>query len=316
MSKVQALNDQQKQIADARMMLAQEVVRLQQGCMTRIAAVIFIVDESKAGTLPEALQHAATRANTKKGRTPRQGVSKSSPQEWVSLYFSAERPQERLAILAPEKLKKQQRPEDMTWFYALFWPYYARPCGLTVLEAYRAFQADWQSKYHDQPVMLAALPTYDKVNRMVKRVAPNRRVKGRVTGSALKAYQVYQQRDWARIAVNGCWIADGKSLNMKVAHPIHGLFFTPELTSVLDGRTRYLVGWSLSLAENTIAVADGWRYAIQHHGKPLFAYSDNGGGETNKMLDADITGIFPRLGIEHITAIPGNPRRRGALSSG
>ncbi|MGL9774775.1 MAG: hypothetical protein ACR5LG_14635 [Sodalis sp. (in: enterobacteria)] len=39
--------------------------------------------------------------------------------------------------------------------------------------------------------MLAALPTYDKVNRMLKRVAPNRRVKGRVTGSALKAYRVY-----------------------------------------------------------------------------------------------------------------------------
>ncbi|MGL9774422.1 MAG: DNA-binding protein [Sodalis sp. (in: enterobacteria)] len=71
--KVQALNDQQKQIADARMMLAQEVVRLQQAGMTRIAAVTFIVDESKAGTLPEALQRAATLANAKKGRT-RQGV--------------------------------------------------------------------------------------------------------------------------------------------------------------------------------------------------------------------------------------------------
>ncbi|MGL9774944.1 MAG: hypothetical protein ACR5LG_15890 [Sodalis sp. (in: enterobacteria)] len=62
--------------------------------------------------------------------------------------------------------------------------------------------------------------------------------------------------------VNGCWIADGKSLNMKVAHPIHGRLFTPESTLVLDGRSRYLVGWSLSLAENAIAVADAWRYAI------------------------------------------------------
>ncbi|WP_305781685.1 DNA-binding protein, partial [Candidatus Sodalis sp. SoCistrobi] len=54
--KVQALNDHQKQIADARMRLAQEVIRLQQVGMTRIAAVTFIVEESKAGTLPEALQ--------------------------------------------------------------------------------------------------------------------------------------------------------------------------------------------------------------------------------------------------------------------
>ncbi|MGL9773308.1 MAG: hypothetical protein ACR5LG_03295 [Sodalis sp. (in: enterobacteria)] len=142
---------------------------------------------------------------------------------------------------------------------------------------------------------------------------PTEGSRGRVTGSALKAYQVYQQRDWAQMPVNGCWITDGKSLNMKVAHPIHGRPFTPELTLVLDGRTRYLVGWSLSLAENAIAVADAWRYAIQHHGKPLFAYSDNGGGDTNKMLDADITGIFPRLGIEHITGIPGNPQVRGII---
>ncbi|MGL9774553.1 MAG: hypothetical protein ACR5LG_13130 [Sodalis sp. (in: enterobacteria)] len=101
---------------------------------------------------------------------------------------------------------------------------------------------------------------------------------------------------------------------MKVAHLIHRRPFTPKLTLVLDGRTRYLVGRSLSLAEeNAIAVADAWRYGIQHHGKPLFAYSDNGGGETNKMLDADITRIFPRLGIEHITGIPGSPPARGII---
>ncbi|MGL9773090.1 MAG: hypothetical protein ACR5LG_01715 [Sodalis sp. (in: enterobacteria)] len=112
-----------------------------------------------------------------------------------------------------------------------------------MLEAYRAFQADWQSKYHDQPTMLAALPTYETRSiAWSSGLRPTEGSKGRVTGSALKAYQVYQQRDWAQMPVNGCWIADGKSLNMKVAHPIHGRPFTPELTLVLDGRTRYLVG--------------------------------------------------------------------------
>lgn len=309
--KVQALNDKQKRIADARIMLAQEVIRLQQAGMTRIAAVTFIAAESTSGTLPAALQRAAELANARKGRT-RRGVGKSSLQGWLSLYLCAERPQERLAILAPGQPQKQ-RPEDIRWFYTLFWPHFARPCGPTVLDAYRAFQEDWRNEYHDQPALLAALPTYDKVNRLVKRVAPHRRVRGRVTGSALQAYHVYQQRDWSQMPVNGCWIADGKSLNMKVAHQLHGRPFTPELTLVLDGRTRYLVGWSLSLAENAIAVADAWRHAIQHHGKPLFAYSDNGGGEKNRMLDADITGIFPRLGIEHTTGIPGNPQAWGII---
>ncbi|MGL9773756.1 MAG: Mu transposase C-terminal domain-containing protein, partial [Sodalis sp. (in: enterobacteria)] len=61
--KVQALNDQQKQITGARIILPQEVVRLQQAGMTRIAAVTFIVDESKAGTLPEATLRAGTLVN-------------------------------------------------------------------------------------------------------------------------------------------------------------------------------------------------------------------------------------------------------------
>ncbi|MCW2488925.1 transposase family protein, partial [Candidatus Symbiopectobacterium sp. NZEC127] len=89
--------------------------------------------------------------------------------------------------------------------------------------------------------------------------------------------------------------------------------FTPELTLVIDGRTRYVVGWSLALAENTLAVADALRHGIEHHGVPLLYYSDNGAGETGKLLDADITGILPRLGIEHPTGIPGNPQARGII---
>ncbi|WP_322091081.1 Mu transposase C-terminal domain-containing protein [Limnobaculum xujianqingii] len=139
------------------------------------------------------------------------------------------------------------------------------------------------------------------------------KARGRLTGSAAKALETYKKRDWSTMPVNGCWIADGKSLNMKVAHPIHGRPFTPELTLVIDGRSRYVVGWSLALSENAIAVADAYRYGMERHGKPLFVYSDNGGGETNKMLDADITGIFPRLGITHMTSIPGNPQSRGII---
>ncbi|MGL9772854.1 MAG: hypothetical protein ACR5LG_00065 [Sodalis sp. (in: enterobacteria)] len=45
----------------------------------RIAAVTFIVDESKAGTLPEALQRAATLANAKKGRTPKARGGQKQP---------------------------------------------------------------------------------------------------------------------------------------------------------------------------------------------------------------------------------------------
>lgn len=157
--------------------------------------------------------------------------------------------------------------------------------------------------YADQPALAAACPSYDAVRRAMEKLPRREKARGRVSGSAALAYECFQKRDWSQMPVNGCWIADGKSLEMKVAHPDHGRPFTPELTLIIDGRTRFITGWSLALSESVIAVADAYRFAMKHFGKPLFVYSDNGGGETNKTLDADVTGIFSRLGIEHPTSI-------------
>lgn len=308
---VATLTDDQKKVADARALLAQEVEKLRAAGMSRIAAVTFIADGSRQGTLPARVMVAAGLANARKGSS-RVGVSKSCLQEWLTIYLTTKPGLERLALLAPGQ-PKRKRPEDVVWFYGMFWPHYSNQNGPSVKEAYRSFKREWFETYSDQPAMLMALPSYDAVIRLVDKLPLRERMRGRVTGSAAKAFEVYQQRDWSQMPVNGCWISDGKSLNLKVAHPIHGRPFTPELTLVIDGRTRYIVGWSVSLAENAIAVADAYRHAMKHHGKPLFVYSDNGGGETNKMLDADITGIFPRLHIEHMTGIPGNPQARGII---
>ncbi|MCL7783504.1 transposase family protein, partial [Pasteurella multocida] len=100
---------------------------------------------------------------------------------------------------------------------------------------------------------------------------------------------------------------------MKVQHPDHGRPFIPELTMVMDAPSRFIVGWSVSLSENALAVADAIRHGVENHGIPAIYYSDNGGGEKNWMLDGDITGMLPRLGINHQTGIPGNPQGRGII---
>lgn len=307
---VSSLTADQKSIADARATLALEVLSLIYAGDTRIGAVTRISEQSRKGVLPQTLQQAADNANARKGTT-RRGVSVRSLQEWVTLYQSTNNGDERLALLAPGH-HKETRPEQVSWL-PMFLSHHRNVNGPSLMAAYRTFTEEWQEHYADQPTMLDVMPSYYAVRRVMDKLPKRERARGRVTGSAARALETYQKRDWSQMPVNGCWISDGKSMNMKVAHPIHGRPFTPELTLVLDGRTRFLVGWSLDLSENVIAVASAYRHGMKYHGKPLFTYSDNGGGEKNKTLDADITGIFPRLGIKHMTGIPGNPQARGII---
>lgn len=313
--KVGELTGNQKDIADARAILAQEVLKLIRLGSGRTAAVKMISEQSRDHTLPPHLQRAADAANARKGKS-RKGVSVRSLQEWVTVYQSTTNSAERLALLAPG-YHKARKPEQVAWLPALL-IYWRDPQGFSLRECYRKFCADWNIRYKDEPAMLEAVPSYDAIRREMKKMPKRERLRGRVTGSAATALEPYQKRDWSQLPVNGCWISDGKSLNLKVAHPIHGRPFTPELTLVIDGRSRFVVGWSLSYSENKFGVAEAFAHGMRHYGIPLIVYSDNGGGQTNKMLDDELLGIFSRLGIdsgdgEHITGIPGHPQARGII---
>lgn len=305
------LTDDQKAIADARAALANAALRLMNtGGMTRKAAVNMIATSSQNGTLSDAMQQAAIIANARKGST-RSGIGKSSLQQWLSDYMATNTASERLVMLAPGQRKAHQL-EDITWL-PRFLPHWRNTNGPTMRYCYRKFCKEWEQDYHDQPAMLAVMPSYDAVRRVMNSLPKRERLRGRVTGAAARALEVYSRRDWSAMPVNGCWICDGKSLDMKVKHPISKHAFTPELTLVIDGRTRFVVGWSLSYSENKRGVSEAYRYGIERHGKPLFVYTDNGPGQKNKELDAEITGLFPRMGIDHMTGIPGNPQARGII---
>ncbi len=307
---VGSLTEKQKLIADARATLVMEVEKLRDAGMSRTAAVSYVSIESRKGTLPAHLLKAAEMANARKGSS-RAGVGTRSLQEWLTIFETTKPGVERMAMLAPGHLKAK-KPEQIKWLPDFLAHWRSRK-GPFLREAYRDFKAEWLVVYADQPALAAACPSYDAVRRAMEKLPRREKARGRVSGSAALAYECFQKRDWSQMPVNGCWIADGKSLEMKVAHPDHGRPFTPELTLIIDGRTRFITGWSLALSESVIAVADAYRFAMKHFGKPLFVYSDNGGGETNKTLDADVTGIFSRLGIEHPTSIPGRPQSRGII---
>ena len=302
------LTTKQREIADARMTLVDYVLELE-GSMSRIKAITYLCNLAKQGEMPPHLAELVSLANAKK--TEKRTLSVRTLNGWVVDYCKAENAEQRLKLLAPQ-VRQETKPEDIWWLSA-FLGVYRQKNGICLTEAYREFEVEWAYQYADNPLLLEQIPSFSQVRRAMDKLPLYVKEYGRRTGSHYKQLLSYVKRDWSVLRANDVWIGDGHSLKLKVAHPIHGKPFTPELTMIVDGAGRKVVGWSLSLSENAFAVADALRHAISLHGVPAIYYSDNGGGEKNKFLDAEVTGMLPRLGIRHETGIAGNPQGRGII---
>lgn len=206
--------------------------------------------------------------------------------------------------LVPGKREKQgHNPVHV----AAFLQFYCRPTRPTVAEAYRDMV----------PFLLErGLPEvcYGTVCKIENSLPVTVKYRGRITGSEWRSLKPYIDRDVSMFHANDIWVGDGHSFKAKVQHPIHGQPFTPEITIVLDWVSRKIVGWSVALSESTVAVSDAFRHAqMATRARPLIYYSDNGSGQTGKMIDCPIAGTLARQGIAHETGIPGNPQGRGIL---
>lgn len=295
------LTNKQRAVADARMAIIAKVLSLEDSGMSRIKAVEFFCDLAKAGKLPEEMADLVAVANAKKNAKRTLGVRTLN--QWVIDYCKADNAEQRLKATAPQ-VRQPVDIAELNWLPA-FLAVYRNTNGINIAEAYHEFEWQWQSTYADQPLWLDMMPSISQVRRAMAKFSKLFKAIGRKTGAELRAMNTYVKRDWSVLKANDVWVGDGHSMKMKVAHPDHGRPFIPELTMVMDTASRFIVGWSVSLAENCIAVADAIRNGVEKHGIPAVYYSDNGGGEKNWTLDADITGILPRLGINHQTGIPG-----------
>lgn len=308
--RLNALTENQRQVADARAALVREVFLLEdQGNIGRLKAINYVVSKARSGELPPLLQAAAVTANAKRGsgRT----ISRDPLYQWVLKYSQAQNAAERLLLLAPGK-REEMKVEEISWL-ADFLAEYRQSNGRPMTEAYEDFVKEWNRRHAQEPYMLQIIPSYDAIRRVMKKLPEVVKQKGRVTGSEYKQIEGFTRRDWDAMPVNYVWIGDGHGMKLKCAHPIHGRPFSPEVTFVIDGATRFIVGWSLDLAENVFAVAGAIQHGIRNHGKPFMYYSDNGSGETADVMDKEVVGILPRLGVSHPTGIPGNPQGRGII---
>ncbi|MER2539319.1 MAG: DNA-binding protein [Azonexus sp.] len=190
---------------------------------------------------------------------------------------------------------------------AAFLRFYCKPNRPPMSEAYRDM-VPWLAE--------RGLPevSYSTVCKIENSLPVTIKYRGRVTGSEWRSLKPYVERDVSMFHSNDIWVGDGHSFKAKVQHPIHGQPYTPEITFIIDWVSRKLVGWSIALSESTVAVSDAFRHAqMATRARPLIYYSDNGSGQTGKMIDHPVAGTLARQGIAHETGIPGNPQARGII---
>lgn len=188
-----------------------------------------------------------------------------------------------------------------------FLRHYCKPVRPTVAEAWR----DAEPWFAEQGLPRPATATFYRIEKILPVTVKYR---GRVTGSEWRGLKPYVDRDVSMFKANDIWVGDGHSFKAKVQHPIHGQPFVPEVTVILDWVSRKIVGWSVDLAESTVAVSAAFRHAqLNTRARPLVYYSDNGSGQTGKPIDHPVHGTLARQGIAHETGIPGNPQGRGII---
>ncbi|MCG9033320.1 DNA-binding protein, partial [Laribacter hongkongensis] len=296
---VERLTSKQRAVAEARCALVGEVRKLSR-VMGVKAAWQHVVDAAKHNALPFPLQQLVNVANARSNHE--RTFSVRSMSRWWTLFHSTESPSERLRRLAPQVREAEQA---MPWWLGAFLAAYRRPGKPSLSEAYRDFAKAFPAN--------EIVPSVHAVRRILKKLPPAALYVGRHTGAALKAKLPFVRRDWSQLQPGDVWVGDGHGLKAKVINPETGAPQVMEVTAVMDAASRMVTGWSVHLSENVIAVSDALRHGMTRWHRPLMYYSDNGAGETGKVLDADLTGILPRLGIHHETGIPGNAQGRGII---
>ncbi len=124
----------------------------------------------------------------------------------------------------------------------------------------------------------------------------------------------------ASLNVGDVLVADGHILSFDVIDPLTGKAKRMMLILYFDWASRYPVGASLANTEDSEQILLALRNSILNMGyKPLAVYLDNGKAFRSKLfheswkehdLSKDLSGIYPRLGIDVTFAKPYNARAK------
>ncbi len=121
-------------------------------------------------------------------------------------------------------------------------------------------------------------------------------------------------RTTENLAVGHIYTGDGHTIDLYFKHPATGDIFRVELVVWMDVRSRYIVGWSLETSEHAYGTINALSKALDtHNHSPVNVHIDNGSGYASKIMNAENTGFYDRLGIKPIYQIPGAPTGKGIV---
>ena len=286
------LTDRQRRERDARLAVLAAVERMQRSAhCSREDAMRTLLTTARAGTAPVDVIEALKLARDPRGRKG------SDP-------FPSMRTLKRW--LAKGDLAPRAPAKDMTvpaWA-EVFMRCWQRPEKPSVEAAYRQACQIWTEDER---------PSIHQVRRFLRKLGAVAREGGRMGPRELKNIRPFVRRGFEELEPNDIWSADGHTFDAEVQHPFHGRPFRPEITTIVDIRTRRVVGWSVALAESAQAVADALRYGVEREGAPVWWYVDNGSGYKNRMIAGESLGICHRLAIQVTYSLPYNSQARGVI---
>lgn len=282
------LTNNQRLERDARIGVIAAIDRMMHGgrCSKESAMTTLLVS-ARAGTLDEHTINMLRHARDPRGRNGDGFPSIRTLKRWLSA-----------DDLTPHRPQKDMTPPAWASDFLGYWQQPQKP---SVDLAYQQFRKIWPEV------------SIHQCRRFLAKMGAVSREQGRMGPRELKNIKPFIRRDFALLAPNDVWTADGHTFDAEVQHPATGKPFRPEITSIIDVGTRKCVAWSVGLAESGFVVLDAVRYGVERVGIPAVFYVDNGSGYKNQMMTADGIGLMARLGTTVTHALPYNSQAKGVV---
>lgn len=289
-----AYSDKQNLTADARkgVLDALNAVMQRTGYPLKRAAR-YLIDTARNGDASPQLTAMLKLARDGRGRSSGDGL----PSDRSLIRFVE---YQKTSSLVP---KVRERDMNVPAWAKAFMDFYQRPEKPTVKHAYKQFCNTYQG----------SVPSIHQVRRFLSKVGAVSVQAGRMGANELKTIRGFVRRAFDKLLPTDIYSADGHTFDAEVQHPAHGRPFRPEITTVVDIGTRRVVGWSVDLAESSLAVLDALRISTLTGGIPAILYVDNGSGYVNQMMTDTATGLMARLGTEMVNSLPYSSQARGVI---